>query len=114
VGISFTELLVVFLVALVLFGPDKLPELARHLGHLTGQLKKTTDGIRRELYNSVYPPGFDPRKGLAGELKELRSLKAQIMAPPVGSVSANTSPKAPSVDPEPPADTAKDEPKGAP
>lgn len=99
VGISLTELLVVFVVALVLFGPDKLPELARHLGHLTGQLKKTSDGIRREIYNTVYPPGFDIRKGVSNELSELRNLKAQVLAPPVGSVSAQSNRPAPPASP---------------
>ena len=35
---SFSELLVIFLVALIVFGPSKLPMLARHLGLILRRL----------------------------------------------------------------------------
>ena len=88
-GISLTEIIVVFLVALILFGPEQLPVLARHLGKVTGQLKKTSDSLRREFYNSVYPPAVsDFRNTLQGEVGALRSLKAEVLAPPVGAVGS--------------------------
>jgi Tat protein translocase TatB subunit len=55
-GLSFFELLAIFVVALLVFGPERLPEIARVLGKLSGELKKTSDSVRREFYNSVYPP----------------------------------------------------------
>jgi Sec-independent protein translocase protein TatA len=85
VGISLTEFTVIFLVALVLFGPEQLPVLARTLGKLSGQVKKTSDSLRREFYNSVYPPA-DLKNPLTGELNALRSLKAELLAPPSGAV----------------------------
>jgi TatA/E family protein of Tat protein translocase len=90
VGVSITELTVIFLVALVLFGPEQLPVLARTLGKLTGQVKKTSDSLRREFYNSVYPPGQDVRNALNGELQTLRNLKAEILAPPPGAVGSSS------------------------
>lgn len=92
VGISITEIIVVFVVALVLFGPEQLPVIARTIGKTAGQLKKTSDALRREFYNSVYPPGQDIRRELGSELKDLRSLKAEVLAPPVGSAPAQTRP----------------------
>jgi Tat protein translocase TatB subunit len=92
VGISLTELTVIFLVALVLFGPDQLPVLARTVGKVTGQLKKTSDSLRREFYNSVYPPGEDIKNSLNGELKSLRALKAEVLAPPPGAVGSSSRP----------------------
>jgi TatA/E family protein of Tat protein translocase len=88
VGVSITEITVIFLVALVLFGPEQLPVLARTLGKVTGQVKRTSDSLRREFYNSAYPPGQDVRNALNGEIKDLRSLKAEIVAPPTGSVGS--------------------------
>ena len=38
--IGIQELIVIFLVALFVFGPDKLPELARNIGKLVAQLKR--------------------------------------------------------------------------
>ena len=89
-GISITEIIVVFVVALVLFGPEQLPVIARTIGKTAGQLKKTSDALRREFYNSVYPPGQDIRREIGSELKDLRSLKADVLSPPVGSAPAQT------------------------
>ncbi len=94
-GISLTELTVIFVVALVLFGPEQLPVLARTVGKLSGQLKKTSDSLRRELYNSVYPPGEDVQNALNGEFKALRALKAEVLSPPIGAVGSASRPTSP-------------------
>lgn len=93
-GVSITEITVIFLVALVLFGPEQLPVLARSLGKLTGQVKRTSDSLRREFYNSVYPPGQDIRKAIDDEFQSLRALKAEVLAPPPGAVSTSSRPPA--------------------
>jgi len=45
--IGTTELLVVLLVALVVFGPRKLPELGRSLGRALRQLQTASDDLKR-------------------------------------------------------------------
>jgi sec-independent protein translocase protein TatA len=45
--IGTTELLVVLLVALVVFGPRKLPELGRSLGRALNQLQAASDDFKR-------------------------------------------------------------------
>lgn len=45
--IGTTELLVVLLVALVVFGPRKLPELGRSLGRALSQLQAASDDFKR-------------------------------------------------------------------
>ena len=45
--IGTAELLVVLLVALVVFGPRKLPELGRSLGRALGQLQAASDDFKR-------------------------------------------------------------------
>ena len=89
--VSLTEFTIIFLVALVLFGPEQLPVLARTLGKLSGQVKKTSDSLRREFYNSVYPPA-DLKNPLTGELQSLRSLKAELLAPPTGAIGTSSRP----------------------
>ncbi|MGB3977100.1 MAG: Sec-independent protein translocase protein TatB [bacterium] len=39
-GIGFQEIIVILIVALILFGPKRLPELARLLGQLTRELRQ--------------------------------------------------------------------------
>ncbi|MDE3110536.1 MAG: twin-arginine translocase TatA/TatE family subunit, partial [Acidobacteriota bacterium] len=36
------HLIIIFVVALIIFGPDKLPELARNLGKLMAEFRRTT------------------------------------------------------------------------
>src|SRR5579864_9503116 len=43
---SIPHLIIVFVVALVVFGPEKLPELARNLGKIMGEFKRATGDLR--------------------------------------------------------------------
>jgi sec-independent protein translocase protein TatB len=47
--IGFSELVVCFLVALVVLGPEKLPKLARTVGRWTGQAKGYLRNLTTEL-----------------------------------------------------------------
>ncbi len=80
-GISLPELLIVFTVLLLLFGPDKLPELARKWGRWSGELRKMSDGLRREFYNSVYTPAELLHNRIQSEVNELRSAPNVAPAP---------------------------------
>ena len=48
-GIGGSELLVIFIIALVVVGPDKLPEIARAIGKVFGEFQKATDDLKREM-----------------------------------------------------------------
>lgn len=43
---SVPHLIIVFLVALIVFGPDKLPELARTFGKVMGEFKRATGDLK--------------------------------------------------------------------
>lgn len=47
------EILVILLIALLLFGPRKLPELGRSLGQSIREFKRGAQEIREELEKSV-------------------------------------------------------------
>lgn len=55
-GIGFTETILIFAVILIVFGPDKLPELSKNLGQFFGKAKHESEKIKREIYNSMHPP----------------------------------------------------------
>ena len=55
-GISIFELVVIMAVVLIFLGPDKMPEAARSLGKMMATLKRNSDALRREFYNTVYAP----------------------------------------------------------
>lgn len=48
-GIGFTEVIVVVLIVLLLFGAKKIPELARGIGQGIQEFKKATGEIRKEI-----------------------------------------------------------------
>ncbi|MFC1769869.1 Sec-independent protein translocase protein TatB [Nitrospirota bacterium] len=47
--LGIQELVVIFVVALMVFGPKRLPELARTMGKAMGQLKKAMHDIKTEV-----------------------------------------------------------------
>jgi sec-independent protein translocase protein TatA len=51
-GIGTPELLVILIVALVVLGPKRLPEVARALGKGLAELRKATSGLSDELQNA--------------------------------------------------------------
>ena len=44
--LSIPHLIVIFVVALIVFGPEKLPELARNLGKVMAEFKRATGDLR--------------------------------------------------------------------
>ncbi|MQT76037.1 Sec-independent protein translocase protein TatB, partial [Pseudomonas helleri] len=52
-GISFSELLLVGLVALVVLGPERLPGAARTAGLWIGRLKRSFNAIKQEVEREI-------------------------------------------------------------
>jgi len=48
-GIGSTELLVIILVALLVLGPKRLPEVLKLVGRMMAELKKTADEVKKEI-----------------------------------------------------------------
>jgi sec-independent protein translocase protein TatB len=63
--ISFTELLVIGVIALVVIGPERLPKVARTIGHLVGRAQRYVSDVKSDINREV-------------ELDELRKLKEQM------------------------------------
>ncbi|HYY57554.1 MAG TPA: twin-arginine translocase TatA/TatE family subunit [Pyrinomonadaceae bacterium] len=52
-GLGTTELLVIVVVALILFGPRKLPQLSRSLGKSLGEFKRASEDFKRTWEKEV-------------------------------------------------------------
>jgi sec-independent protein translocase protein TatA len=48
-NLGFSELMVILFIVLLLFGPKKLPELARGLGKGLNEFKRAANDVKREL-----------------------------------------------------------------
>ncbi len=100
-GISFSELLLVGLVALVVLGPERLPGAARTAGLWIGRLKRSFNSIKQEVEREI---GADEIRRqlhnehiLSMEQEARRILNPQSVTPEPG----NTPGSQPVVDPAP-------------
>ena len=50
---SFQDSAVIFFIALLLFGPKKLPELARQLGKLMGEFRRASNDFRMQMEDEL-------------------------------------------------------------
>lgn len=61
-GLGGGEMIVIFIVVLLLFGGQRLPELARGLGKSVREFKKATSGVENEIKRVLEEPPPPPRK----------------------------------------------------
>lgn len=52
-GIGMPELIVIFIVALLVFGPKKLPDLGRALGRGLAEFKRASEELKEELTGTL-------------------------------------------------------------
>ena len=60
--IGFSELMVIGVVALIVIGPEKLPRVARTVGHLAGRLQRYVSDVKADINREI-------------ELEELRKMR---------------------------------------
>ena len=92
--ISFTEIMVIAVVTLVVVGPERLPKVARTLGHLLGRVRRYVSNVKRdiqqeieieelnELHTSMQNAAHSIKNSVRDEVNELEA---------AGSVEATTS-----------------------
>ena len=55
-GIGMPELIVILVIALIVIGPNKLPEIAKSLGKGLNEFKKAADDFQHNLQNETKDP----------------------------------------------------------
>lgn len=85
--LSLPHLIVLFLIALVVFGPEKLPELARMLGKVTSEMRKMTSDFRYALEDEIRD--LDRQARVREEETSMRNMPNAI-----GTIHSDTAPPA--------------------
>src|ERR1700731_1447599 len=91
--LSMPHLIVLFVVALVIFGPQKLPELARMLGKATAEFRKMTGDFRYALEEEVRE--LDRQTRIRGAEAAAASAPPAPAPPPVEASPYNPAPVEP-------------------
>ncbi len=133
-GIGMPEMLLLLAVALIVFGPKKLPELAKSLGRALGEFKRATSDLKetiesetginevRDNFKDVAKEINTPAK-MAGDLPDPAPTESDDAAPAPAEDAAPDDPGAPmdrvkkafddlNAVPEAPAENAKTEETG--
>jgi sec-independent protein translocase protein TatB len=63
--VGFSEIVVIAVVALIVIGPERLPKVARTLGHLFGRMQRYVNDVKADITREM-------------ELDELRKLQASV------------------------------------
>ncbi len=96
-----SEMLVVFAVALIVLGPRRLPEVARTLGKVLGDLRRTADDLRYGIEREVR---LDEIRRTASEMKE--QVQDAVRPEPRLNQASFARPRATASTPESPTTTA--------
>ncbi|HEX4523818.1 MAG TPA: Sec-independent protein translocase protein TatB [Casimicrobiaceae bacterium] len=65
--IAFSEIVVIAVVALIVIGPERLPKVARTLGHMFGRLQRYVNEVKADINREM-------------ELDELRKLRSEVQS----------------------------------
>lgn len=101
-NLGFWELALVAVIALVVFGPERLPDLARQAGKFLARLRQETSRSVQELKQAAEVGDLDRElKGLSRDLRDVRSsVGRSLRSPSPRSPSPRSEDRPPPTDPE--------------
>ena len=104
------EFLILLVVALIVLGPDKLPEAARKVGAFMREARQMSQGFRQEFMDAIDEPAQgvkstflepmqDLRRSMQGPLEDLKqSMRPTASPPPAETASSAPDASAPDAD----------------
>ena len=71
--LSFGEMFVIFLAIVILFGPKKIPQIARELGQGLRKMRGAVDDIKQEIMKETDEPISEIRDEIEKAKKEIEN-----------------------------------------
>ena len=93
-SIGMPELILIFVVALLVFGPKKLPEIGKSLGKGLAEFKKASDDLKKTIESEI-EQGKQEAASVKAQVSEVKSSVAEL--PTIVSPSSVVSPSETSV-----------------
>ena len=88
-NLGFPEMIFIFLLALIIFGPKKLPEIGRQIGKALNEFKRASNEFKAQIESEISHLDVEDRQILPPS------------EPPSGAIAATTTAPEPVPDPEP-------------
>ena len=89
-GIGLPEFMVIAVVAVIVFGPDRLPDFARQAGRLVRQVRRFTQSARDDIRAELGPEfadfeltDLDPRRAVRKYINDVWDEDDEAAQPPV-------------------------------
>jgi TatA/E family protein of Tat protein translocase len=85
-NLGFPEMIFIFLLALIIFGPKKLPEIGRQIGRALNEFKRASNEFKSQIESEI--------NNLDVESQRPTILPPSPSLPPAGSVATSGRPEA--------------------
>jgi sec-independent protein translocase protein TatB len=105
---SFSETIFLFFLALIIFGPKKLPEIARQVGKFMNEFRRASNEFKSQIEqeiahleveqkHTILSPSY-PVEGTTSRSEKVVELEAKPVEPPATLAASNDEPASPARD----------------
>jgi TatA/E family protein of Tat protein translocase len=82
-NLGFPEMIFLFLMALIIFGPKKLPEIGRQIGRALNEFKRASNEFKAQIESEISQLDLENTR---------QTILPPVSQPPVGAVTSGSPP----------------------